>query len=235
MTQTKILVVVKDTEAGDAYVSALSEIGVACDIAHSFEQMSELAVENAYNGFLIDILTLVRCSKEEKALAYECINLYPVLRVKWEARHRKIKLSPLEQSFSPDSDSALRFFIETRCKTFPARSLRRHNRKPINLNLVYCTGDAFSETESHKSFTINLSVGGVFLHTMKSLDNGARIWLRFLELTDETPIAATVCWSQRWGVTRCIPGVGLQFETMTKEQETQIRRILNLSNTPVTF
>ena len=235
MTQTKILVVVKDTEAGNAYVSALSEIGVACDIAHSFEQMSAMAVEKAYNGFLLDILTLVRCSKEEKAIAYECINLFPVLRVKWEARNKKIKLSPLEQSFSPDSDSALRFFIETRCKTFPARSLRRHNRKPINLNLLYCTGNAFSEGESGRSFTINLSVGGLFLHTMKSLNRGERVWLRFLELADQTPIAATVCWSQQWGVTRCVPGVGLQFETMTAAQEEEIRRILNLSNIPVTF
>ena len=235
MTQTKILVVVKDTEAGNAYVSALSEIGVICDVAHSFEQMSAMAVENAYNGFLLDILTLVRCSKEEKAIAYECINLFPVLRVKWEERHKKIKLSPLEQSFSPDSDSALRFFIETRCKSFPARSLRRHNRKPINLNLLYCTGDAFSEAESERSFTINLSMGGLFLHTMKSLKGGARIWLRFLEFADQAPIAATVCWSQQWGVTRCIPGVGLQFEAMTEKQEEEIRRILNLSYIPPTF
>ena len=228
MTDTKILVVVKDTEAGDAYVNALSDIGVVCDVARSFQQMSEMAVENAYNGFLIDILTLVRCSKEEKAIAYECINLFPVLRVKWEPRHKKIKLSPLEQSFSPDSDTALRFFIETRCKSFPARSLRRHNRKTINLNLLFCTGDAFSEEQSHRSFTINLSVGGVFLHTMRPLEKGERIWLRFLELADQAPIEASVRWSQQWGVTRCIPGAGLQFERLTEMQAREIRRMLNL-------
>lgn len=235
MTQIRILVVVKDAEAASAYVCALSEIGVWCDVAHSFQEMSALAVENAYNGFLIDILTLVRCSKEEKAIAYECINLFPVLRVKWEARHKKIKLSPLEQSFSPDSDSALRFFIETRCKSFPARSLRRHNRKTINLNLLYCTGALFSEAESRKSFTINLSAGGIFLHTMTSLDIGDRIWLRFPELSDQTPIAATVRWSQQWGITRCVPGVGLQFETMTSLQEEEIRRMLNLPTFPCTI
>lgn len=229
MRDTKILVVVKDTEAGDAYVNALSEIGVACDVAHSFQQMSAMAVENAYNGLLIDILTLVRCSKEEKEIAYECINLFPVLRVKWEARHKKIKLSPLEQSFSPDSDTALRFFIETRCKSFHARSLRNHNRKAINLSLLYCSGDAFSEEQSQKSFTVNLSVDGTFLHTMNQLDKDARVWLRFLELSDQTPIEASVRWSQRWGVTRCIPGVGLRFEKMTETQAQEIRRILKIS------
>lgn len=228
MKETRILVVVKDTEAGEAYVNALTSAGVVCDVAQSFQQMSSLAVENAYNGFLIDILTLVRCSKEEKAIAYECINLFPVLRVKWEARHKKMKLSPLEQSFSPDCETALKFFLETRCKSFPARSLRRHARKQINLNLLYTAGASFSPDQARKSFTINLSLGGVFLHLMEPLKAGDTVWLRFLEFADQTPIQATVRWSQEWGTSRCIPGVGLQFDRMTDAQTKQLRRILNL-------
>lgn len=227
MTSPKILIVVTDTEAGNAYVQALSEIGVASDVARSFDQMSEMATENAYNGLLVDILTLIRCSKEEKVIAYECINLFPVLRVKWEARHKKIKLSPLEQSFCPDTDSALRFFIENRCKTFPARTLRGHQRRQINLNLLYCKDAGFAEHATHKSFTVNLGPGGVFLHTMQELKQGEKIWLRFHEFADQTPIGATVCWSQRWGVTRCIPGAGIRFESLTAKQEQEIRRILN--------
>lgn len=228
MKEIRILVVVKDTEAGDAYVSALTAAGVVCDVARSFQQMSALAVENAYNGLLIDILTLVRCSKEEKAIAYECINLFPVLRVKWEARHKKIKLSPLEQSYSPDCEAALRFFLETRCKSFPARSLRSHSRKTINLNLLYCTGASFSMERARKSFTINMSLGGVFLHVMEPLEAGDTVWLSFQEFADQTPLEAVVRWSQEWGVTRCIPGAGLQFERMTEAQTQQIRRILNI-------
>ena len=136
MADTRILIVANDSEAGSAYVQAITDIGVACEIANSFEQMSAMAMETAYNGLIIDILTLVRCSKEEKAIAYECINLFPVLRVKWEARNKKIKLSPLEQSFSSDTDAALNYFIESRCKSFAARSLRRFNRKDSYLSLL---------------------------------------------------------------------------------------------------
>ena len=186
-----------------------------------------MAMETAYNGLIIDILTLVRCSKEEKVIAYECINFYPVLRVKWEAKHKKIKLSPLEQTFSPDMESALRFFIESRCKSFPARSLRRQKRRPLNLNLLYCSDSSFPVQDTHRSFTVNLSLGGIFLHSMRDLPEGETVWLRFLEFADQTPIAATVRWSQRWGVSRCIPGAGLRFETLTARQEKELQLILN--------
>jgi len=185
-----------------------------------------MATKNAYNGILIDILTLVRCSKGEKAIAYECINFYPVLRVKWEARQKEIKLSPLEQTFSPDTESALSFFIETRCKSFTARSLRSNDRKQVNLNLFYCTDASFPAQDTHRSFTVNVSLRGVFLHTKRDFKEGERVWLRFIEFSDQSPIAATVRWSQRWGVTRCIPGVGLMFEELTASQEKEIQRVL---------
>jgi hypothetical protein len=228
MPNTRILIVVRDEEAGNAYLQALSEVGVACDVAHSFDEMSQLATDNSYNGFLIDILTLVRCSKEEKVIAYECINLFPVMRVKWEARHKKIKLSPLEQSFSPDTESALRFFIESRCKDFPARSLRRSPRRQVNLNLYYSTDPGFPAENTQKSFTINLGTNGLFLYSMQEFLQGDTVWIRFLEFADQTPIPATVRWSQRWGVTRCIPGAGVKFESLTESQHLEILKLLNL-------
>lgn len=225
MPDPRILIVANDADAGTAYLDALARVGAQGELAHSFEQMCEMAKERSYNGFLIDILTLVRCSKEAKVIAYESINLFPVLRVKWDPRGKKIKLSPLEQSFSPDSDAALRFFIESRCRRFPARSLRRHSRKPIHLNLWYSSDPSFPEDATHRSFAVNLSMGGLFLHTMEELTRGATVWLRLLD-TDPTPIAATVRWTQRWGEGRCIPGAGLQFETLTEMQQAELSRII---------
>lgn len=228
MSEIRILIVVKDAESANAYVDAVTGSGAVCDVAHSFQEMSTLATDKVYNGIVVDILTLVRCSKEEKEIAYEIINLFPVLRVKWEARHKKIKLTPLEQSFSPDTDSALRFFIQTRCKAFPARSLRKDKRKLVNLNLLYCRDDRFLDGQAHKSFTINLSSSGAFLHTMEDFRLGEKIWLRFLEFADQAPIEATVCWSLSWGVSRCIPGAGVKFEALSESQKQDLERIVNL-------
>jgi hypothetical protein len=227
MADTKILIVVNDVEAGKAYAQALSEIGVAYDLALSFDKMSDMAIEHAYNGLIIDILTLVRCSKEEKVIAYDCINLYPVLRVKWETRQKKIELSPLEQTFSPDAELALRFFIETRCSSFAARRLRRYKRKQINLNVLLSPDGRFSAENTSKTFTVNISLGGILLHTMQTFEEDKTLWLRFLEFTDQAPIAATVRWSLEWGEARCIPGVGLKFERLSEGQERDIQRILN--------
>lgn len=222
MADIKILIVVGDLEAGMAYTQALSEIGVACDIVPSFHEMSSMAIENAYNGLVIDILTLVRCSKEEKVIAYECINLYPVLRVKWETKQKRIKLSPLEQSFSLNAESALRFFIETRCKAFPARRLRRYKRKQIHLNVLVSPDGTFSAEDTSKAFTVSISPGGLFLHTMQTVEEGETLWLRFVDFADQTPIAATVRWSLEWGQARSIPGVGMSLETISRDQEKEI-------------
>jgi hypothetical protein len=227
MADTKILIVVKDAEAGQAYANALCEIGVAYDIASSFNEMSCMAIQNAYNGLVIDILTLVRSSKEEKIIAYECINLFPVLRVKWENKKKRINLSPLEQSFSPDTESAIKFFVESRCRPFAARSLRRHSRKNLNLNVLFCPSGTFTAKKAVETFTVSISLGGVFLYTPQVFEQGHMVSLRFLELSDPAPIAATVRWSHEWGESRSIPGVGLKFDRLTEAQEREIKRILN--------
>lgn len=225
MAETRVLIVVNDVEAGEAYRLAFLEIGAACDVAPSFTKMADMAIESPYNGLVIDILTLVRCSKEEKAIAYECINLFPVLRVKWDKKRKQINLSPLEQTFSPDAASVLRFFIESRCSAFPSRSLRRDKRKQLTLNVLLSTEEAFPEAGTARSFTLSVSIGGAFVHTMDTFLEGERLWLRFLELADPTPIPVTVRWSLEWGVSRSIPGIGVKFETLTERQRKELERI----------
>ena len=225
MTEVKILLVVNDAEARDAYSEALTELGVTYDIASSFEQMAAMAFEKAYQGLLVDILTLVRCSKDEKVIAYDCMNLYPVLRVKWEPKQKRIMLSPSEQTFS-DRTPELRSFIETRCRPFVPRQLRRHKRKPLYLNVLVSPDGLFSAENTSKAFTVNISSGGLFLHTMESFEPGGTLWLRFIDLADQTPIAATVRWGVPWGKMRCIPGVGLTWEKISAGQEREIQRLL---------
>lgn len=228
MKDIRILIVAKDPEAGKAYGTAVSEIGAGYDVASTFEHMASLAMERPYNGLMIDILTLVRCSKEEKVIAYESINIYPVLRVKWEPKQKRISLGPLEQSFSPDLASVLRFFIENRCSAFKGRALRRHNRKMANLNLLFSRHASFPEEETWQAFTVSISRGGIFLHTMQHLEEGEQLWLKFVDQAGEAPIPGTVRWALPWGVSRAIPGVGVKFEALSDEQEQELERALNL-------
>ena len=225
MADTKVLIIAKDQEAGQAYAKALSEIGAAYDIAPSFNEMVGLAVDNAYNGLLIDILTLVRSSGEDKVIAYECINLYPVLRVRWENKKKKISLSPLEQSFSPDTASVLKFFVEQRCTPFCARRLRKHNRKSYHLNVLLSLDSLFDERDTIKTFSLNISPGGIFIYTPQVLEKGRTVWLRFAEFPGLGSVQATVRWSIEWGHSRSIPGAGLEFDWQSESQAEALRNI----------
>jgi hypothetical protein len=227
MADMKILLVVKEPEARTAYEEALCLVGVAYDVAASFNDVLSMSIENPYSGLMIDILTLVRSSKEEKLIAYDCINFYPTLRVKWDARQKSMNLSPLEQSFSADTKATLGLFIENRCKTFAARSLRRFARKDTSLSVLLSRTAEFSENDAIKTFTVNVSRGGAFLHTTLRFAKGERVWLRFIEMSDPAPVQAVVCWQIEWGG-RSIPGIGVMFDRLSEGQASEVTKIARL-------
>jgi Tfp pilus assembly protein PilZ len=228
MEDTKILMVVNEAEARAAYEEALLKVGVAYDIAGSFNEVLRMSIDNAYSGLMIDILTLIRSSKEEKTIAYDCINFYPSLRVKWDARQKSMNLRPLEQSFSAGTEATLAYFIENRCKSFTARSLRRFNRKDTFLSLFLSTDSGFPDGDSLKTFTVNVSQGGAFLHTTQSFAKRQAVWLRFLEMPDAEPIKAVVCWRIEWGTCHSIPGIGVMFDSLAEERVNEMSKIARL-------
>ncbi|HBA88339.1 MAG TPA: PilZ domain-containing protein [Geobacter sp.] len=224
MEETRLLMVVNEAEARDAYRQALDRVGVSYHTAASFREMLHMSIDAAYSGLLIDLLTLVRSSQEEKSIAYDCINLYPTLRVKWDTRLKCMSLSPLEQSFSSNVEAGLSYFIESRCKPFAARSLRRFNRKDCYLSVLIFASDG-PDAEAVKSFTVNISQGGAFVHTTRPLPKGAPVRLSFAEQAGEAPIMAVVCWNIEWGSCRSIPGTGVMFDGLTERQANWINII----------
>jgi Tfp pilus assembly protein PilZ len=227
MEETKILMVVKSAEARAAYEEALRGVAVAYDIASSFNEVFRMTIDNPYNGLMIDILTLIRSSKEEKAIAYDCINCYPSLRVKWDAKKKSMNLSPLEQAFSADTRATLACFIAGRCKEFTARSMRRHPRKETIIDLLLSTCRDPGNGDVIKTFTVNISPGGAFVHTTLSLSDGDTVWLSFLETPDAAPVEAVVRWQIKWGVCRGIPGIGLSFKFNSEEQAKVVKNMSN--------
>ena len=223
MEDTRILMVVKEPEARLAYEEVLARVGVPYHTAQDFREVLRMTINGAYNGLLVDILTLIRSSKEEKTIAYDCINFYPTLRVKWDARQRSISCSPQGHSFPTDAEGALACFIESRCRPFSARPLRRFNRKDTYLNLLL---SASPQAWGVKTFTVNVSQGGAFVHTAESLPKGSRVWLSVPDMPGDEPVPATVCWSIEWGGCRTIPGVGVMFDALSERQEAWITRTI---------
>ncbi|MBU5636727.1 PilZ domain-containing protein [Geomonas sp. Red69] len=213
MEDPRILMVVREPEARSAYEQILDRIGVSYHTAGDFNEALRMTVQSAYNGLLIDILTLVRCSKEEKSIAYDCINFYPTLRIKWDSRQQSITLGPQENSpAAADTDAALARFVQDRCGSFSARCLRRFARKDSYLSLLLSSSTALCAAAPLKTFTVNISQGGAFVHTTHPFAKGDRVRLRFPELSGEAAIEAGVCWCIPWGRCRSIPGIGVMFD-----------------------
>jgi Tfp pilus assembly protein PilZ len=227
MKNTRILLIVKNDTSRNVYVEILDKIGVAFDIVTSFIDASSKARSTPYNGLVVDVLTLIRADQNEKRIALECMNFYPSTQIKWEAKSKTIHLLMFSHTSHSEPESALRMFIEERCKPFAARSLRLFNRKNIILNLLFSLDCHCSDEKASKTFLLDISQGGCFVHTVHALDNRQDVWLRFLELSDQMPIKAVVCWQLNWGVKRQIPGIGVRFESFSEVQEKEIKLILD--------
>lgn len=214
--------VVNEPEARQAYEAALRRAGISYDVAESFRDLLRMTIDGAYNGLLIDLFTLIRSSKEEKNIAYDCINFYPTLRLKWDSRVQSISFSPLERGVAPGTEGALTYFMESRCKSFSARSLRRFNRKDSYLSLVLA--GASGAAAGVKTFTVNISQGGAFVHTTEPHRKDDRVSFSVPDLAVGS-VEAVVCWSIPWGGCRSIPGIGVMFDGLSEEQVTWLRQI----------
>lgn len=224
MDNTRILMVVREPEARSAYEEILERVGIRYHTARDFNEALGMTIDAPYSGLLVDILTLVRCTKEEKTIAYDCINFYPTLRIKWDSRQHSVALGPQENPpTAGDTATALARFVHDRCSTFPARSLRRFARKDSYLSLLL-QADAPSASPL-KTFTVNISQGGAFVHTTTSFVKKDRVRLILPELAEEPPILAGVCWSIPWGGCRSIPGVGVMFDGLTPRQADWLKQV----------
>lgn len=225
MSHTKILIVADVDGAKEAYAEAATRFHVSWEVAFSFKECLRRATEDSFSGIIIDILTLLRSSQDEKNIAYDLINLYPTLRLTWDKRNRQINLGLLEQSYFIDPEAELRLFME-RCRSFSPRSMRKHDRVPVCLNALLSADESCPEGTSARTFTVNISEGGAFLHTVAPYERGEVVWLTLTDLADTAPIKGRVCWKIEWGLPhRAVPGIGVQFEIISQGQVQELQRI----------
>src|ERR1039457_2283166 len=226
MTATRILLIVNEGASMDAYVAALSKIDVSFDIARTFVEMQRMARENPYNGLLFDVVSLVRASKNEKKIGYDCINYFPSMRIMWDAKNTTIKTLLFEHANQAENGLGLQHFIEKNCRDSIARKLRSSPRKDVVRSILLSGESGFTDKITDKKFSLNISEGGAFVHTMREFGQGDTVWLRFVDFVDQTPIKATVCRQVPWGQKNMIPGVGLKFESLSETQANEIEQIV---------
>ncbi|OQY24649.1 MAG: hypothetical protein B6I37_02975 [Desulfobacteraceae bacterium 4572_35.2] len=152
------------------------------------------------------------------------MEVYPSLRLRWDPVEENIRT--YMTGAGTGQRITVKQFVETYCQTFKARSLRFNVRKELCCNVLYSSCADVADEMVQKSVTIDLSIGGCFLFSIKRHPNGSILWLRLIDLIDKTPIQVEVLWGREWGETMSLPGVGVRFLTIKAEQLKEIRAMV---------
>jgi hypothetical protein len=146
-------------------------------------------------GILLELMTSIQSSPEEKEASNEFARVYPFARFRLVGHDVRIL----------GEGNTLEAFAQ-RCRNFNPRILRRDIRISRNL-AVYLSRDPGFE-DSEKAVTINVSKGGCFVYTSRDWRIGDYVWLRLPG--EEITIVATVCFWCAWGQ-KGTPGIGIRF------------------------
>nr|WP_203544873.1 PilZ domain-containing protein [Desulfovibrio sp. JC010] len=205
------------------YLRALQEFDIQCDVAESLHDVALKHNKVKYSGFLIDIPTLLRSSAADKAEANLLSDNFPVMRLSYKAVEG-IRCIPTGK-FSGHGNTLDAFFKES-CLNFTARSLRGTKRANKVLNVLLNRDISIPKSHMEKSVALNFSAEGCFLYSVSKWKKGDTLWIAIMELDDKAPIKAEVQWVVPWGIKSQMPGLGVNFLSLSEEQADQIDAII---------
>lgn len=222
--ETRLLLIVRDDAARDAYLPALVKHGVAVDTLGSLADMQKALVDTAYSGILLDVGVMVNADASEKSLVSDILELFPVLRLRWDRQREEIQTLFFGQTSDDHIDLA--GFITRHCVPFTPRSLRANLRREVHLNVLLSSDPNLADDRTWRTNTLNLSAGGCFVLSAEDWSGQSEAWLSVRELEDRTPIRARVAWFRPWGTRLQVGGVGLEFTEGTPAQRDELSRLL---------
>lgn len=217
----RILLVAQPGEACALYEAALHRLGALVDTVASIDKFYGAVTHFAYNGVVIDIPTKIKALSEHKDLVYSIMGRFPVIQVNVDRRSGRIRalLYGHHERTGPLQD-----LVRETCWHRPARKLRAEERKPFHYNVLLSLTRQFDPQTLIRTVTMDVSRNGCFLFTSARFQVGGRVWLRIMDLYDRTPISGIVRHKVKWGEEMAIPGIGVEFESISKNQR---RSLLN--------
>jgi hypothetical protein len=218
--EIRTIAVASDPDLRQRYQQLASEAGATCDSVASLYELFEALKDVPYNGLLIDLATLVKAGKSEKALCHELLRLYPTLRLKWDEKSQQLRCL-LYGSISHVGMS-LELFLNEHCREFTARKIRRHKRMDLHYNALLSKSNNFQRLDIERSTSLDISEGGCSLLTSQRWTLGEAVWIKFIEFVDQTPIPAKICRWTPWGTPMKLPSIGVSFDSLTDAQFEQI-------------
>lgn len=215
----RVILVSREGHEKQAYLNAIKPLGIQIDTVSTFTELHRALADNLYNGVMVDLVTKIKGSREEKELIHRVLELYPVLQLKWEDETKLIRTLYLGQS---KGSGTLEDFIYEECGSFTARTIRISPRRDINFNVILSRNANFSQNSIEKTVTVNVSEEGSFIYSVGKWEGTFNCWMKIKELNDDTPIRGEVKWAIPWGKAMKFPGIGIKFKNIRKNQFEEI-------------
>lgn len=230
--KTRLGVLAASTKSRELYARFLEPFKDMCDLEYyaSGGELSAGLTENPYklyNGFIIDLKTLLKAEMNDKDFYYELIESFPVLRVSHSPDGKVIKGN--YQNRSIENDQLFHYFLDEVCHSFPGRGIRMFPRRAIFLNVLVHSPETVDNKESAPwiANTLNVSGNGLFIISTHSVRKGDIRHIVLRDLSHQEPIEIQVKWTLPWGQTiRHLPGFGAALLNISPAQKEELTSIL---------
>ncbi len=211
----RVILVCKEGASRQTYLNETKKNEVEVDAVSTFGELFQAMIINPYQGVMIDLVTSMKASREEKGVAQEILDVFPVIQLKLENETGTIRTISLGSS---SGSGSLVDFINNECRIFAPRAVRLSARKSINFNVLLSKEEHINEKLSEHTVTINASLSGCFLYSSQDWSAITNVWFMINELQDKSPIKGDIRWAVPWGKNMVIPGIGISFKKIKPEQ-----------------
>ncbi|MFZ7127951.1 MAG: PilZ domain-containing protein [Desulfobacterales bacterium] len=215
----RLLLIAQEGQARQVYASALDDIGISVDVVSDIESFYHAITHTPYSAILVDIPTKILALKDHQDLVHSILSHYPVIQLNIDRYTGRIRALRLGQH---QTGGSLGELLSADYLLASPVLFREHRRQKLHFNVLISDSLRFEPDKVVRSVTIDVSRGGCFLYYADDRPLPDRIWIRFNELSDPSPIGAKIRNRIPWGDSMRIPGVGVQFEVIGENQLEEI-------------
>jgi len=155
----RLILVCKNGPAKEAYLLEAQRAGIEVDTVESFGELMKSMITNTYQGVMIDLVTSVKASREEKGLAQDVLDAFPVIQLKWDPESKSMRT--IAGGSLPDN-CTLADFVSRECKLFVPRAVRLSVRKNVYFNVLISRTENMDPASTHRGMTVNVLKMGAF-------------------------------------------------------------------------
>lgn len=189
----------------DAYKRFLERHDVSLIHALSIAQLGQTLPDTSISGFMVEIQVAVKATDTEKDLLHTLERIFPNVKTNWNPTDG---FRALHHGAGKSGEENLLAFVQD-CRKFKPRALRKDKRHERKCNVLFWPADASEET-AQRAYTLDISLGGLFVCTCDPPQEGSTVWATLREV-DTRPFKVLVKWKLAWGVAMRTPGFGGSF------------------------